>query len=149
MNRITVLSIIGLALLNVLLPANQASAQSAKMEIILVEASNSAKGVDKSLAPYASTLKRLFKFDTYRKASSSRINLDIPGSGSARLGGEGGSLKVSAESLKGNAIRAGLNWTRGNRQLLHTRLQLRKGTPAVLGGPRSGDGSYLLLIIWK
>ena len=94
-------------------------------------------------------LKRLFKFNSYRKVSNSRVELRVPGRANAHLGGQGGNLAITSDSIQGNAIRADLNWTRGSKKLLHTKLQLRKGTPAVLGGPRSADGSYLLLVVWK
>ncbi|MGJ8641489.1 MAG: hypothetical protein ACSHYA_19015 [Opitutaceae bacterium] len=146
----TVLSfLIGTWLLLCFAPASLQAAESAGIEVILVEASSGGSGVDASLSPYAKTLKRLFQFDSYRKVSGSRLKLALPGEVSADLGGQGGRLKIDTDVFSEESIRANLNWTRGSKKLLHTRLQLRRGTPAVLGGPRSDGGSYLLLIIWK
>lgn len=139
----------GGVLLLALLPTSLWAAESARVEVILVEARNGSSETDPSLSRYGATLQRLFKFDSYRKVSSNRMNLMIPGKGSAKLGEKGGSLTIEADAIQENSIRADLNWKRGQKRLLHTKLQLRKGTPAVLGGPRSDSGSYLLLIVWK
>ena len=149
MKRNTFFQILGAMLVFSLFPSLASAATSANVEVILVEANNGGSGVDASLSAYTSTLKRLFKFDSYRKVSSNRVALDMPGEAVTTLGGQGGQLTMQAGVSEGNLIRTDLNWTRNGKKLLHTRLQLRKGTPALLGGPRSGDGSYLLLIIWK
>lgn len=137
-------------LLAVPLPAAAAGGESARIEVILVEASNSGSGVDQSLNRYAGTLKRLFKFDSYRQISRNSLRVDLPGEAAGGLG-NGTRLAIKASPADNRTLRTDLNWTRGGKTLLHTRLNLSRSTPAVLGGPRtqSGNGNYLLLVIWN
>ena len=125
----------------------QARDNEARLEIILVEASNGEGGVDSSLRPYADTLQRLFRFKSYRQVNQRSMRLTVPGNSTVSLEG-GQSLRLEAEGSGGPGLVAQLTWSRGSQRLLHTRLQLRSGSPAVLGGPRSGDagGSYLLIL---
>lgn len=120
---------------------------SASIEVILVEASNSDAGTDASLKPHASTLKRLFNFKSYKQISRKTTKVNLPGEQSLKLG-NGTELKISARS-GGKQLSADFDWRQGKRSLVHTRLQLNSGKPAVLGGPRSKDGNYLILITWK
>ncbi len=120
----------------------------ASIEVILVEASNSGSGVDGSLSRYTGTLKRLFKFDSYQQVSRKNLKIDLPGITQSQIG-NGNHLKIEAGSSKNGTLSAGLNWTKNKKTLLRTRLNLNSGKPAVLGGPRSKNGSYLLLIILK
>ncbi|MEX0322084.1 MAG: hypothetical protein AB3N63_07990 [Puniceicoccaceae bacterium] len=122
------------------------AAESARVQVILVEASNAEGGVDGSLRRYAGTLQRLFRFNSYKQVTSKSMRLNIPGEGSVSLsGGQSLSLKSSGGSRSG--VSAELTWSRGSKRLVHTRLQLRPGSPAVLGGPSSGSGSYLLILV--
>jgi hypothetical protein len=124
-----------------------AAGESARIEVILVEAGNGDQGVDPALRQYAATLQRLFRFGSYKQVASRTIRLDVPGEESVSLGA-GQSLTLSGKQNSGKGLMAELTWTRGSKRLLHTRIQLRPGTPAVLGGPRSGkdNGSYLLIL---
>jgi hypothetical protein len=128
----------------------QDKAATASIEAILVEASNAGSGVDRSLARYAGTLERLFKFDSYRRIGGKRFRIDLPGEGGGGIG-NGSTLAIEARTAGGNALNADLQWSQGGRTLLHTRVNLRRGTPTVLGGPRStsGDGNYLLIVVWR
>ncbi|MEM1221299.1 MAG: hypothetical protein AAGH40_00940 [Verrucomicrobiota bacterium] len=149
MNRnLPILSLILLTILSGYLSAQPASKSgSASLEIILVEASNSGGGIDRSLQPYAGNLKRLFRFDSYREVQRSQTRLDLPGSTNLSLK-NGTTLQIKG-SNDGQTLQADLNWKRKGSSLLHTNLRLKKGTPAVLGGPRSKNGSYLLIITRK
>lgn len=129
------------------LPNTQLHAQeSARVEVILVEASNGQGGVDSSLKPYASTLQRMFRFNTYKQVSRGGIKVSVPGEGSTGLPG---GQKLSLKALEGGrgGLMAELSWTRGGKSLLRTRIQLRGGNPAVLGGPRTSSGATQLLIL--
>ncbi|WP_269525556.1 hypothetical protein [Coraliomargarita parva] len=114
-----------------------------KVQAILVAASNDGGGVDGSLNRYAGTLKRLFRFDTYRKAGQGSTSIDLPGSGKIKLG-KGQSLSIDAKPDKKGAS-LDLRWSEG----IHARMKLKPGKPGVLGGPKikGGDGNYLLLVI--
>lgn len=120
---------------------------SASLEIILVEASNSGRGIDKSLEPYAGNLKRLFRFDSYQQVQRARTQLQLPGSAEVSLKNKTALLINGSNG--GPTIQTDLNWKRGNSSLLRTKLRLKKGTPAVLGGPKSSKGNYLLIITRK
>jgi hypothetical protein len=130
-----------------LIPGMQLSAaETASVEVILVEAGPGNGGVDKALKQYAGTLERLFRFDSYRQVGRKQIRLNVPGSGSTSLPG-GQSLKLEANEVNGRGLMADLNWTRGGKGLLHTRIKLQPGRPAVLGGPRTKSGGTHLLIL--
>lgn len=123
------------------------NASSAAIEVILVEASNSEAGTDASLKAHSGTLKRLFNFKSYKQVSRKTASVSLPGNQTISLG-NGTQLKISA-SPGGRQLSANLDWQQGKRSLVRTRLQLNKGKPAVLGGPRSKNGNYLILITWK
>lgn len=122
------------------------AAETASVEVILVEAGPGNGGVDKSLKQYAGTLERLFRFDSYRQVGRKQIRLKVPGSGSTSLPG-GQSLKLQANEGNGRGLMADLSWTRGGKRLLHTKIKLQPGRPAVLGGPRTKSGGTHLLIL--
>ena len=129
---------------------NAATAQnntSASVEVILIDASNATSGIDGSLKTHANTLERLFKFNSYHEVSRKTTQLPLPGSSSVSLG-NGTQLQIKA-GANGKKLSADLDWQQGNRTLVHTKLGLSKGKPAVLGGPRSDKGNYLILVIWK
>ncbi len=130
--------------------AAQDPADTATIETILVEASNSGEGIDESLESYAPTLRRLFKFDSYRRVDRNRFEIDLPGTEDESIG-HGSRLSINARRADNNTLLADLAWSEKGRTLLHTRLNLRRGTPAVLGGPRStsGAGNYLLIVVWR
>lgn len=130
-----------------LAPVGADAADNARIEVILVRAGNGEPGVDSGLRPYASTLQRLFRFQRYEMVSRKSMRLTLPGDGSVSLSG-GQKLSVSAASA-GSGIKADIDWTRGSKRLLHTRIQLRPGSPAVLGGPRSKSGTWLLILQLK
>jgi hypothetical protein len=142
--RIIFLLITAAVLCNFLAGSLQA-AESARVQVILVEASNSGEGVDGSLRQYAGTLQRLFRFKSYKQVTRKSMNLEIPGQGSVSLSG-GQSLTLKSSGSK-RSVSADLTWSRGSKRLVHTRLQLRPGSPAVLGGPSSGSGGNYLLIL--
>lgn len=123
----------------------QAAGDSARVSVILVEAGNGEGGIDGALRPYAGTLQRLFRFNSYQQLSKGTLRLDVPGTGSVGLAG-GQRLTLKAGEA-GRGLMAELTWERGGKRLLHTRIQLRPGSPAVLGGPSTGKGGNYLLIL--
>lgn len=135
-----------LAAIALILPASLQAADSARVSVILVEASNSGGSIDASLRPYAANLQRLFRFASYRQVGARGLSLQVPGSGAVDLPG-GMNLQLEAGGRDGDAIRANLTWSRGNQRLLHTRITLRPGQPALLGGPPSGQGGGTLLLL--
>ena len=137
-----------LAIATLFAPSLEA-ADSARVEVILVEAGNGDGGVDSSLKQYAGTLQRLFRFGSYKQVNRKSLQLDVPGKGSVTLSG-GQQLTLSSDGGSKGGLVAELTWSRGSKRLLHTRIQLRPGSPAVLGGPSTGKGgSYLLILTMR
>lgn len=126
----------------------KAASGPARVDVILVQAGNGGEGVDRSLRPYARTLQRLFRFKSYQQAGRRTARVDVPGETTVPLAG---GQTLSLRTMRGgeSALRAEVNWLRGSKRLLHTRIHLKPGVPAVLGGPRSGDGTWLLILVLK
>jgi hypothetical protein len=143
---LSILAVIFL-LAGLFVPAGADAADNARVEVILVRAGNGEPGVDPGLRAYASTLQRLFRFERYEMVSRKSMHLALPGEGAVALSG-GQKLRVSAAAA-GSGVKADVDWTRGSKRLLHTRIQLRPGSPAVLGGPRSESGTWLLILQLK
>lgn len=122
----------------------ESGAARASIEVILVKAGDGGGGVDRSLRPYASTLQRLFRFKSYEQAGRTTLQTSVPGESSRNLAG-GQSITISA-SPSSKGLKADIDWSRGSKRLLHTRIHLQPGRPAVLGGPRSNDGTWLLIL---
>lgn len=123
----------------------ESGTSTAQIEVILVKASNASDTVDPSLQAYSNTLQRLFRFKSYQQVSRGSLKVTLPGKSTAQLG-QGNRLVIDAKPTLGG-VAADLNWSAG----IHARLNLKKGTPAVLGGPKiKGDeGTYLLIILLK
>ncbi|MEO0795095.1 MAG: hypothetical protein AAFX93_08035 [Verrucomicrobiota bacterium] len=127
-----------------------AAQESTKVEVILVMASNSGKGVDSSLKPYAGNLQRIFNFNSFQQRDRKTLNISIPGGTSTNLYG-GTRLRIGLQAIKDGRLPADIDWSRGRDRLLKTLVRLNPGTPAIVGGPQAEDntGSYLLIINWK
>lgn len=124
------------------------AAQTAQLELILVEASNDGSGIGGSLKPYSDNLKRIFNFDSFRLVDRSTLRFDATGSRTAKLNGQ--TVKVDFSGISSGKLEAKLDWSDGRRTMLRTGLKLKKSVPAVLGGPRtkSGDATYIILVRW-
>jgi len=121
-----------------------ATAEAVRVEVLLVRAADNGNGIDAPLRPYAGNLKRLFRFNSYELVSRKFMSLELPGEARTALAA-GQSLSVSA----GPNLKADIEWKRGKQRLLHTRIQMREGKPAVLGGPRDRDGTWLMILQLK
>jgi hypothetical protein len=130
------------------LPTAHAAGDSAAVQVILVQAGDGDDGVDASLREYAGNLERLFRFKSYKQSSRQTLRLSVPGEGSVSLAG-GQSLSIRSDGGAGDGLKAEISWNRGSKSLLHTRINLRPGSPAVLGGPQSKDGTWLLILELK
>jgi hypothetical protein len=56
-------------------------------------------------------------------------------------------LQISSDRADGSGIHVGVRWQAGGRSLMNTRLVLRPGVPAVLGGPSTGSGDEVYAVI--
>lgn len=118
---------------------------SSGLEVILVKAGNGKPGIDAALRPYASTLQRVFRFESYRMAGRKQLQVGSGRESAATFPG-GQSLHVRSLDFGNKGMKAEINWKRGGKNLLHTRINLRPGTPAVLGGPKGPEGTWLLIL---
>jgi len=122
------------------------AADSMQARGILVAASNEKRESDPRLAPYVPTLRRVLRFESYRQVGAGAGRATEGGTATVALGG-GHRLEISVESLKGDQIRASVRWLDGGRPLMNTILVLKRGVPAVLGGPeRNGEVLAVILI---
>lgn len=112
---------------------------------ILVAASNEKRESDPRLAEYEPTLRRVLRFESYRFVGSGGGRAEAPGETTMSIG-QGHRLVLAVESVKGDQIRARVSWLNGGKTLMNTVLVLRRGVPAVLGGPASG-GEVLAVIV--
>ena len=113
---------------------------------ILVAASNEQRESDPRLAEYEPTLRRVLRFESYRYLGSGGARASAPGDARFSLG-QGHSIELSVESVNGDRIRARVRWLDGDRTLMNTVLVLRRGVPAVLGGPARAGGNDVLAVI--
>ncbi|HEY5553027.1 MAG TPA: hypothetical protein VIK52_14135 [Opitutaceae bacterium] len=121
------------------------AADSVQARCILVAASNQKRESDPRLAQYEPTLRRVLRFESYRFVGSGGARADAPGEATMALG-QGHRIVLDVESVKGDQIRARVSWIEGGRTLMNTVLVLRRGVPAVLGGPARG-GEVLAVIL--
>jgi hypothetical protein len=121
-------------------------ADRAGVEGILIAASNKPGQSDGRLAPYEPTLKRILRFQSYRFIGSDSGSVNVPGEGSLSVG-QGQQLQITADRADGSGIHVGVRWNSGGRSLMNTRLVLRPGVPAVLGGPSTGNGDEVYAVI--
>ncbi|WP_309398920.1 hypothetical protein [Cerasicoccus maritimus] len=132
-----------------LAPSFSQAQSPAKIEVLLVMASNSGQGVDAQLKPYAGNLQRLFRFNTYQLKDRKVLDMTAPGGRNTNLYG-GTDLQLGAEAVSDGKLPINLDWRRGKEKLLRTMVRLNPNTPAILGGPQSTNntGTYLLIVRW-
>jgi hypothetical protein len=119
--------------------STHAFAAEAKASVrgILVLASNEKAGTDARLAPFEPNLRRILRFESYRHAGEGSASVSIPGKASLSIG-RGHKLEIEPESASDGTIKARVTWTGDGKALMNTVLVLRRGVPAILGGPSSG-----------
>lgn len=113
---------------------------------ILVVASDKPGPSDESLAPYEPTLRRLLRFESYRKAGEGTVSFKVPGSGVINLGG-GHRIEMKSEESSSWQVRERIRWLQGDRVLQNTVVVLSRGSPVVLGGPSAGKPGEVYAVI--
>ena len=109
----------------------------------LVIASKKPGDSDARLAPYEDNLRRILRFESFRLAGegaadlakSRRVRMDLS---------HGHTLDVTLESIAG---RYSIEWQAGGKSLMNTRLALRPGVPALLGGPATQQEGEVWAVI--
>ncbi len=122
------------------------AAEQTSVRAILVTASNEKGESDRRLAAYEPTLRRILRFESYRYVAEGSVSLAVPAKAPLTLAA-GHRLDLETENSSNAGIRLKLAWSEGRRVHMQTGLTLRPGVPAVLGGPRKGDGEVYAIII--
>ena len=103
-------------------------------------------GPDERLDNFLPKLRQLFRYKEY--TSLERYRAEVPVGSTQRWAVPGDrQLEVTPEGVAGGAVRFQVRLTRGNRTELMTHIRAQEGNPAVIGGPRHGDG-VLIIIVW-
>jgi RNA polymerase sigma-70 factor (ECF subfamily) len=103
-------------------------------------------GPDARLDSFLPKLRQLFRYKEY--TSLERHGAEVPVGSTQRWAVPGDrQLEVTPESVTGGTVRFQVRLTRGGRTELTTHIRAQEGNPAVIGGPRHGDG-VLIIIVW-
>ena len=147
MNRPTFFTLLTLALitLGVASPTTVA-ADEAQIQATLIMGSNDNGGVDGQLQRYERHLKRVFRYDTFKQQGQGSARVAVPGTGSISIGG-GHRLNLDVSDAGDDKLRIAAKWTNGGRVLINTTVVSPRDQPTVLGGPTSGGGMLILLLV--
>ena len=130
-----------------LLAPTAARAQNVAIEAMMVEASEDG-AVDPALGAVHRYLAATFKgrFAGYRLAG--RGNAVLPVGGKAGKIGLGGRFvtDVQVTAVEGQRVRMRVTWKNGDRVYCNTTLTLDRARPFIVGGPRQGDNTLLLVV---
>jgi RNA polymerase sigma-70 factor (ECF subfamily) len=91
-------------------------------------------------------LREMFKFKEYTWLDRQRAAVPIGDTQRWSIPG-GRQIEVTPESVVGDAVRIRVKLLRGATTELATNMQVASGYPAVIGGPKHGDG-VLIIIVW-
>lgn len=141
-----IIQLMFLAALLVVSRSAAVAADSANLRAMLVIASNEKGGSDPGLSAYATTLRRILRFESFRLAGQGSANLPMPGKAEVNLG-RGHSLDLEADKSEGRGVRVRVRWEGDGRSLMNTGLVLQPGVPAVLGGPSTGKEGEVWAVI--
>ena len=113
---------------------------------VLVAASPSTGATDERLKPFESTLRRILRFESFRFLGEGRASVATPGNATVMLG-QGHRLELHTEASNDDRLRVQVDWIERGQSLMRTGLSLRRGVPAVLGGPARGEGGEVYAVI--
>ncbi|HEX6212066.1 MAG TPA: sigma-70 family RNA polymerase sigma factor, partial [Methylomirabilota bacterium] len=101
---------------------------------------------DHRLAAFIPKLRQLFRYREY--ASLERYLAEVP-VGTLQTWTVPGDrrLELLPEAVVGDAVRMRLRLVRGSMTELATEIRAARGSPAVIGGPKHGEG-VLIIIVW-
>jgi RNA polymerase sigma-70 factor, ECF subfamily len=101
---------------------------------------------DERLEAFLPKLKQLFRYNNY--TSLERYRAEVPVGTTQRWSVPGDrKLEVTPQKVKGGAVSFNMRLTRGTVTELSTNIQAQSGNPAVIGGPKHGSGT-LIIILW-
>jgi len=122
------------------------AAERARVQGILISASNERGQTDRRLASFEPTLRRILRFESYRFVGEDSAVVGVREQGQLSLG-DGHVLEIETEHSDGRGIHVRVRWLGNGRTLMNTGLVLRPGVPAVLGGPSSGHHNEVYAVI--
>jgi RNA polymerase sigma-70 factor (ECF subfamily) len=101
---------------------------------------------DSRLAAFLPKLRQLFRYREY--ASLERFRAEVP-VGTLQTWPVPGDrrLELLPESVAGDTVTMRLRLVRGSMTELTTEIRVARGNPAVIGGPRHGEG-VLIIVVW-
>ena len=102
--------------------------------------------MDDRLAEFLPKLRQLFKYREYTSLARHRAEVPVGSTERWVVAGER-QLELTPETVQDRTVRFRLRLVRGNTAELNANIQAARGNPAVVGGPRLGDG-VLIIIVW-
>jgi RNA polymerase sigma-70 factor (ECF subfamily) len=101
---------------------------------------------DERLEAFLPKLRQLFRYKDY--TSLERYRAEVPVGTTQRWPVPGDRrLEVTPQSVRGGTVSFNVRLTRGSVAEVSTNIQAQSGNPAVIGGPRHGAGT-LIIILW-
>jgi RNA polymerase sigma-70 factor (ECF subfamily) len=101
---------------------------------------------DEQLEAFLPKLRQLFRYKDY--TSLERYRAEVPVGTTQRWPVPGDRrLEVTPQSVRGGTVSFNVRLTRGSLAEVSTNIQAQSGNPAVIGGPRHGTGT-LIIILW-
>ncbi len=101
---------------------------------------------DERLEAFLPKLRQLFRYNNY--TSLERYRAEVPVGKTQRWPVPGDrQLEVTPQNVRGGAVTFNMRLTRGNVTEVSTNIQAQSGNPAVIGGPKHGSGT-LIIILW-
>ena len=101
---------------------------------------------DERLMAFMPKLRQLFRYKEYASLERYRAEVPVGTLQTWRVPGER-TLEVWPESVAGDTVRMRVRLIRGQMTELVTEIRAARGSPAVIGGPRYGDG-VIIIIVW-
>jgi RNA polymerase sigma-70 factor (ECF subfamily) len=102
--------------------------------------------MDERLEAFLPKLRQLFKYREYTSIERHRAQVPIGVTERWAMPGDR-QLEITPENVWDRTVRFRLKLMRGNMAELNAHIQAARGNPAVIGGPRHGDG-VLIIIVW-
>jgi hypothetical protein len=101
---------------------------------------------DERLEAFLPKLRQLFRYNNY--TSLERYRAEVPVGTTQKWPVPGDRrLEVTPQSVKGAAVTFSMRLLRGSMTEVATNIQAQSGNPAVIGGPKHGSGT-LIIILW-
>ena len=101
---------------------------------------------DERLEAFLPKLRQLFRYNNY--TSLERYRAEVPVGTTQKWPVPGDRrLEVTPQGVRGAAVTFNMRLIRGSMTELSTNIQAQSGNPAVIGGPKHGSGT-LIIILW-